>query len=284
MSVSALLLSFFMVASASNFYQDFNIIWGNNQTQILNNGELLTLSLDNSSGSGIQSKAAFLFGKIVMQIKLVPNNSSGTVTTYYLTSQGQYWDEIDFEFLGNLSGQPYIVHTNVITQGKGNREEQFYLWFDPTADFHNYTFVWNPQYILFSVDGIPIRVFKNLESSGVPYPNKQFMKLCSTIWNGDVWATEGGRIKIDWSEAPFTASFRNFNTYPCVTSSGSSCSSNSPSSPSNNNTAWYSQDLDSTSQAKMKWVHDNYRIYNYCTDTKRFPNGFPAECTATNSS
>ncbi|KDP36435.1 hypothetical protein JCGZ_08704 [Jatropha curcas] len=275
-----LLLAYFssliLVALGGNFYQDFDITWGDGRAKILNNGQLLTLNLDKASGSGFQSRNEYLFGKIDMQLKLVPGNSAGTVTAYYLSSKGSTWDEIDFEFLGNLSGDPYILHTNVFSQGKGNREQQFYLWFDPTADFHTYSILWNPQRIIFSVDGTPIREFKNLESAGVPFPKSQPMRIYSSLGNADDWATRGGLVKTDWSRAPFTASYRNFNANACIWSNGaSSCKSSSPSSSN----VWLSQELDATSQDRLQWVQQNYMIYNYCTDTKRFPQGIPPECS-----
>ncbi|XP_074582016.1 xyloglucan endotransglucosylase protein 7-like [Curcuma longa] len=272
----AVACSLLAIASAGNFYQDFDITWGDGRAKILNNGQLLTLSLDKASGSGFRTKNEYLFGKIDMQIKLVPGNSAGTVTTYYLSSQGPTHDEIDFEFLGNLSGDPYTLHTNVFTQGKGNREMQFKLWFDPTMDFHTYSILWNPRHVIFMVDGTPIRDFKNLESRGIDFPKNQPMRIYSSLWNADDWATRGGAVKTDWSNAPFVATYRNFNADACVPATGASnCASNAAS----NNGGWWNQEVDSTAQARMKWVQKNYMIYNYCSDLKRFPQGLPPECS-----
>ncbi|XP_015875174.3 xyloglucan endotransglucosylase protein 7 [Ziziphus jujuba] len=284
--VSLVAFCCFMHGSSANFYQDFDITWGDGRANILDNGDLLTLSLDKASGSGFQSKNEYLFGKIHIQLKLVPGNSAGTVTAYYFSSQGPAHDEIDFEFLGNVSGQPYILHTNVFSQGKGDREQQFYLWFDPTADFHTYSILWNPQRIVFSVDGVAIREFKNLESIGIPFPKNQPMRIYSSLWNADDWATMGGRVKTDWTQAPFIASYKNFTANACVWSSGTSqCGSNnspSSSSGSDNNNEWLWEELDYANAGRMKWVQETFMIYNYCTDYKRFPQGFPPECSATN--
>ncbi|KAL0403680.1 UNVERIFIED_CONTAM: Xyloglucan endotransglucosylase/hydrolase 2 [Sesamum radiatum] len=188
-----------------------------------------------------------------------------------LSSQGPLHDEIDYEFLGNVSGEPYILHTNVYSRGKGGREQQFYLWFDPTKNFHTYSIIWNPQHIVFLVDNTPIRVFKNAESVGVPFPKNQAMRIYSTLWNADDWATRGGLVKTDWSKAPFTAYYRNFNAQTCT---GSCTSTTSRFSGGE----WQRQELDAYSRRRLRWVQKNFMIYNYCTDHKRFPQGFPAEC------
>jgi len=126
----------------------------------------------------------------------------------------------------------------------------------------------------FYVDGRPIREFKNLEGAGVEYPKKQPMRLYSSLWSADDWATRGGLVKTDWSQAPFTASFRNLRVNGCVWSNGASLCNSSSSDKT-----WLSQQLDATNQKMLKWVQKNYMIYNYCTDMKRFPQGLPLECT-----
>ncbi|WOK96327.1 putative xyloglucan endotransglucosylase/hydrolase protein 23 [Canna indica] len=280
------LTAFFSLGSSrgGNFHQYFDITWGDGRGNILDNGHLVTLSMDKCSGSGMQSKNEYLFGNISMKIKLVPGDSAGTVTAFYLSSQGPTHDEIDFEFLGNLPGDPYVVHTNVFTQGKGNREQRFHLWFDPTKGFHAYSFIWNLQHVIFAVDGIPIREFKNLESKGVGFPKNQSMRVYSSLWNADDWATRGGLVKTNWSQAPFTASFRDFNADACVWSSPSDtsrCSSGrwpAAATSGEQHSVWMRQELDSKGYKRMRWVQRKYMVYNYCADRKRFPQGMPREC------
>ena len=129
----------------------------------------------------------------------------------------------------------------------------------------------------FLVDDTPIRVYENQESIGVPFPKNQPMRLYSSLWNADQWATRGGLVKADWSEAPFTAYYRNFNANACIWSSGSSsCSSKTSSSITNND--WQTQGLNASGRRSLRWVQKYYMIYNYCTDYKRFPLGRPREC------
>ncbi|KAJ6914083.1 xyloglucan endotransglucosylase/hydrolase protein 26 [Populus alba x Populus x berolinensis] len=284
-SLRTLLAALFIFAVAfdpsavnAKFSNSMYFYWGAHHSAILGNGDDLQLVLDQTSGSGIKSKRPFLFGSIQMLIKLVPGNSAGTVTAYYISSSGDRHDEIDFEFLGNASGQPYTIHTNIYTQGNGSREQQFRPWFDPTADFHNYTIHWNPTEVVWYVDSVPIRVFRNYENEGIAYPNKQGMRVYSSLWNADIWATQGGRVKIDWKVAPFIARYRSFRARACKWNgpvSTSQCASNTAAN------WWTSPTYSKLSNAKfgqLTWVRDNYMIYDYCKDTKRFNGKIPPEC------
>lgn len=274
--VCLLLISVVDVArgAGGSFYQDVDITWGDGRGKVLSNGQLLTLSMDRASGSGFQSKSQYLFGRFDMQIKLVPGNSAGTVATFYLSSQGSQHDEIDLEFLGNASGEPYTVHTNVYSQGKGGREQQFRMWFDPTRDFHTYSVLWNPARIVFFVDGTPIREFRNREAStGVAFPRTQPMRVYGSLWDAEDWATQGGRVKTDWAAAPFTVAYRGgLAADGCTAADAAACA--------RSNGKWMNQELNAAEQDRLRSVQANYMIYNYCADKWRFPQGPPPECAA----
>lgn len=129
----------------------------------------------------------------------------------------------------------------------------------------------------FYVDGIPIREFKNAEHLGVPFPKDEPMRLYSGLWNADDWATQGGRVKIDWTSAPFTVSYTNFSVDACIwsfRSRTSSCSAHDFSTK-----AVLTMELDQRSRERMKRVQREYMVYDYCRDDLRFPHGFAPECS-----
>lgn len=132
-------------------------------------------------------------------------------------------------------------------------------------------------YFSFLVDNNPIRVFNNQESIGVPFPKSQHMSVYASLWNADDWATQGGRVKTDWTKAPFTAYYRNFNILGCPKSSSGSTSCGSSTS-SNSNEKWRTHELDAAGRNRLRWVQSKHMVYNYCSDKQRFANAVPAEC------
>lgn len=128
----------------------------------------------------------------------------------------------------------------------------------------------------FVVDDIPIRVFTNNEDAGMAFPNQQPMNIFSSIWNGDQWATQGGRVKIDWAHAPFIAAYQNYHLDACV-----AADAYAPCAMPVANQWWDQaqfQALSPSQQDRLRWVEENYMVYNYCSDEKRNPS-VPFECT-----
>ncbi|PKA60238.1 putative xyloglucan endotransglucosylase/hydrolase protein B [Apostasia shenzhenica] len=282
LALSVLSLCFLLTAMAAAprkpvdvpFQNNYAPSWAIDHIKHFNGGREIQLYLDKSSGTGFQSRGSYLFGHFSMQIKMVASDSAGTVTAFYLSSQNAEHDEIDFEFLGNRTGQPYILQTNVFTGGKGDREQRIYLWFDPSKAYHAYSVLWNMHQIVFFVDDVPIRVFKNSKDIGVRYPFNQPMKIYSSLWNADDWATRGGLEKTNWAYAPFVASYRGFHVDGCEASEHAAfCATQG--------LRWWDQtefrDLDAAQYRRLQWVRQKFTIYNYCSDRKRYPSMSP-EC------
>ncbi|KAK4351647.1 hypothetical protein RND71_030960 [Anisodus tanguticus] len=253
---------------------NYKIIYGDQHVVSFNQGRELQISMDKSSGSGFGSKEKHGSGFFHMKIKLPDRDSAGVVVAFYLHSDSNIHDEVDFEFLGSREGKPYTLQTNVFANGEGNREQRMHLWFDPTADFHNYKIMWNDHQIVLFVDNIPIRVFKNNSNIGVGYPS-QPMQILGTIWDGDSWATDGGNTKTNYSFAPFKAHFQDFNIVSCpiISSNTNNCNSQS---------YWWSRSkywkLSSTQRKRYEEYRAKYLTYDYCDDKSRFPTTPPPEC------
>ncbi|KAI3876637.1 hypothetical protein MKX03_027659 [Papaver bracteatum] len=241
-----------LAVSIVGFDRNYKITWGHVST--LDRGKTIQLSLYGS-------------GYIRLRMKLPNKNSAGVVTTFYMKWKAH--DELDFEFLGDKEGKPYRVQTNVFANGGGNKEQWITLWFDPTSAYHNYNHT-------------PIRVYKNKASIGVNYPTKP-MHIESSLWNGDSWATYGGQTKIDWSQAPFTAYFKEFNVDGCALGLSSNHKVPDEKNPDcysskfwwNNKRKYWR--LNSQQHAAYKNVKKNHMYYDYCSDLPRFPI-LPKEC------
>ena len=126
----------------------------------------------------------------------------------------------------------------------------------------------------FFVDDVPIRIFKNSKDLGVKFPFDQPMKIYSSLWNADDWATRGGLEKTDWSKAPFVAAYKSFHIDGCEASvEAKFCATQGK--------RWWDQndyrDLDAFQYRRLRWVRSKYTIYNYCTDRTRYPT-MPPEC------
>ncbi|GFY99122.1 xyloglucan endotransglucosylase/hydrolase 9 [Actinidia rufa] len=265
--------------SSSKFDELFQPSWS--LDHFTYEGETLKMKLDNYSGAGFSSKSKYMFGKVTIQIKLVEGDSAGTVTAFYMSSDGPNHNEFDFEFLGNTSGEPYLVQTNVYVNGVGNREQRLNLWFDPTKDFHSYSILWNQRQVVFLVDETPVRAHSNLEDKGVPFPKDQPMGVYSSIWNADDWATQGGLVKTDWAHAPFIASYTGFDIDACECPPTASPADNARRCGSAEKRYWWDgptlAELSLHQSHQLLWVRANHMVYDYCSDSARFP-VTPVEC------
>uniref|UniRef100_A0A0D3GQZ4 GH16 domain-containing protein n=1 Tax=Oryza barthii TaxID=65489 RepID=A0A0D3GQZ4_9ORYZ len=226
------------VHRAMAFSRDYTNKWGPQHQTLSADQSSLTIWLDKTCGSGFKSRKSYRNGYFAARVKLPAGYTAGTNTAFYLSNNEAhpgFHDEIDMEFLGTIPGEPYTLQTNVYVRGSGDgrivgREMRFHLWFDPTADFHHYAILWNPDAITFFVDDVPIRRYER--KSELTFPDRP-MWVYGSIWDASDWATEDGRHRADYryqpSQPPPPApASRRASTPPCGGPSRATCGFTSP--------------------------------------------------------
>lgn len=76
-----------VAAEKKLLYDQVELTWGGHHSFFFMEGDedTLALCLDETNGSGFSSKEAYLYGRFDINMKLVANNSAGTVTTLYVS-------------------------------------------------------------------------------------------------------------------------------------------------------------------------------------------------------
>ncbi|CAL9044872.1 probable xyloglucan endotransglucosylase/hydrolase protein 32 [Musa acuminata AAA Group] len=248
------------------FYQGYSNLWGPQHQSVSQDQYSLTIWLDSSSGSGFKSTRPYRNGYFAASIKLQSGYTAGVNTAFYLSNNQAHpgnHDEVDIEFLGTTFGKPYTLQTNVYVRGSGDgrligREMRFHLWFDPTADFHRYAMLWNPDEIIFFVDDVPIRRYE--KKTEATFPDRP-MWMYGSIWDASSWATENGKYKVDYQYQPFVARYTDFKIGGCSAFAPSGCRP-VRASPSGGG-------LSPQQRAAMEWVQRNHLVYDYCQDYSR---------------
>ncbi|XP_076944191.1 putative xyloglucan endotransglucosylase/hydrolase protein 33 [Bidens hawaiensis] len=262
--------------------------FGASHIHMKSNGSYADIVLDKTSGSGLVSKYRYHHGFFSVAIKLPTGDTSGVVLAFYMSNADVFphnHDEIDFELLGHVKRRQWVLQTNIYGNGsvKTGREEKFYLWFDPTQEFHQYSMLWNTHHIVFLADNIPIREVIHNQASSSLYPSKP-MSLYTTIWDGSKWATHGGKYPVNYRYAPFVASLGELKAEGCLTPKTNSTSIDSCSkSPTFLSSDPVEGDeyikLTSQQTVGLKWARSKHMFYSYCKDTSRYK-VLPAECKA----
>ncbi|KAK6137149.1 hypothetical protein DH2020_029113 [Rehmannia glutinosa] len=240
-----------------SFDKYYSPLWGSNHLSVNPQRTEVQLKMDQSSGAGFRSKLEYGSGLFHIRMKIPDVKTGGIVTCFYITSAPDNQDpgnhfELDYEFLGTNG----TVQTNVYDNDGGHREQSFKLWFDPSKDFHTYEFLWNSRQIVFIVDKIPIRVFKNNLAQGVPYPTKA-MHIEGSIWNAD-WAGA-----VDWTQAPFIAQYKDFDFYACQAQAGKDVSGCASEQYFWNRQSYW--ELNAEQKQQMDHYRELYMSYDYCS-------------------
>lgn len=262
-----------MVESSSMiaFNKGFKPLYGESNIVEYEEEGSVEIAMDETTSSGFHSREMYTSGYFETSLKLPESYTAGVVVTFYASNNMKYpyrHDEIDFEFLGHVHGRKWSLQTNFYGGGHVDRgrEERYELWFDPSEDFHRYSFRWGPDRITYYVDGVPIRHVDRVDSVGADFPAKE-MRVYGTIWNGSDWATGGGKYKMDMNYGPFIAKYSSFVMDGCPLDE-TECDGVREEEEGG---------LTGEERARMNGFRRRWMTYSYCYDRKRYSVALP-EC------
>mgnify|MGYP003583040042 FL=1 len=130
----------------------------------------------------LRTKKMFLYGRF--EAKLKASDALGCITAFFLyRPNAAHNTEIDFEISGKY---PKVITTNHWVDRRSHDKETP-LDFDSTKDFHTYVIYWEPNRIVWEIDGKVVR------STTTAVPDKP-MQVIFNLWatKSENWA---GSIK-----------------------------------------------------------------------------------------
>ncbi|XP_075475305.1 putative xyloglucan endotransglucosylase/hydrolase protein 30 [Primulina tabacum] len=268
--------------SSISFSRGFSPLFGDANIVPSDDDRSVRLQLNQYTGSGFKSSDLYSHGFFRAKIKLPSDYTAGIVVAFYTTNGDLFpkWhDELDFEFLGSARGKAWRFQTNMYGNGSTSRgrEERYYLWFDPSQDFHRYSILWTTNNIIFYVDDVPIREIVRNDAMGADFPSKP-MSLYATIWDASDWATSGGKYRVNYKYAPFVAEFTDLTLHGCATDLlQEAITTDCTNTDYNQFDGADFASMTPKQKVAMRRFREKYTYYSYCYDTIRYPVP-PPEC------
>lgn len=135
------------------------------------------------------------------RVRMKPIRNDGVISAFFVYTGPGYgypWDEIDIEFLGN---DTTIVQFNYYTNGEGKHEYIYDLGFDASEEFHTYGFIWEEDYIAWTVDDQEVyRATENIPSNPAKIMMNTWVTQGVDGWTGKFDGNVPLAAEYDWIE------------------------------------------------------------------------------------
>lgn len=180
---------------------EFECTWRKSSAVIKDGVMSMTVSKENGGYAGAEYRTDNTYTYGFYSVCMKAAKCSGVISSYFTYTYRPVWDEIDIEFLGKDTTK---IQFNYFTGGAGGHEFLFELGFDASEDFHEYAYDWQPDGIVWYVDGIAVyRATENIPSHPV--------QIMMNVWNcnAEVWSGP-----LDASALPATAQYKWFAYVP----------------------------------------------------------------------